>query len=138
MPRLSVWFVRLSLAYLALGFSLGALLLGNEGLASAPNLERILPVHIEILMLGWVMQLALGVAYWILPRYVKGLPRGNETTAWLSLICLNAGILLVTVNTISNIAWFAFLGRVLEAAGILAFLLVSWRRLRPSVTPAAG
>jgi hypothetical protein len=82
--------------------------------------------------MGWVMQLALGVAYWILPRFTKGLPRGNETITWLSLIFLNAGILMVALDTVFKIAFFVFLGRTLEAVGVLTFLWVAWRRVRPS------
>lgn len=137
MPRPSVWLIRASLICLAVGFTFGAGMLANEGLAVGIRLESLRPAHVEILLMGWVMQLALGVAYWILPRFTRGLPRGNATAAWLSMILLNAGILLVVLQPIFHDPWFALLGRVLEAAGILAFLLVSWRRLRPSATPAA-
>ena len=82
--------------------------------------------------MGWVMQLALGVAYWILPRFTKGLPRGNETITWLSLILLNAGILMVALDIVFKIAFFVFLGRTLEAVGVLTFLWVAWRQVRPS------
>jgi len=132
MPRLSVWFVRFSLAYLALGFTLGALMLGNEGLGVTPNLDSLLPAHIEMLMMGWMMQLALGVAYWILPRFTSGLPRGNEPVAWSSLILINAGILLIISGLIFDIAWFALIGRVTEAVSVLAFLWVAFRRVRSS------
>jgi hypothetical protein len=132
MPRLSAWFVRISLAYLALGFTLGALLLANEGMAFIPHLDRLLPAHIEILMMGWVMQLALGVAYWILPRFTQGLPRGNKAAAWMSLALINVGIFLVIVDALLKTAWFTLTGRFFEAISILVFLLVSWRRVRSS------
>ena len=132
MPRLSVWFIRASLVYLSIGFTFGAFLLANEGLSNNYYLDQILPVHMEFLLVGWVMQLALGVAYWILPRYVEGLPRGNETMAWLSLIFLNTGILMMTMNTVFNVTWFMLIGRVFEAVSALTFLLVAWRRVRPS------
>jgi hypothetical protein len=131
MPRLSVWFIRASLVYLAIGFTFGALMLANEGLAFSPHLDRLLPVHMEFLFVGWMLQLALGVAYWILPRNVKGLPRGNETLAWLSLILINSGILLMGLSKIFNVAWFVLLGRIFEAVSVLAFLWVAWRRVRP-------
>jgi heme/copper-type cytochrome/quinol oxidase subunit 1 len=132
MPRLSVWFIRASLLYLTIGFTFGALMLANEGFAMDLHIDQLLPAHMEFLLPGWIMQLALGVAYWILPRYVKGPPRGNDAMAWLSLIFLNTGILLVTINTFFPSAWFVVLGRVFEAVSILAFLLVSLRRVRPS------
>jgi hypothetical protein len=132
MPRLSGWFIRASLVYLAIGFTFGAIMLANEGLAFDPHLDQLLPVHMEFLLTGWMLQLALGVAYWILPRNVKGLPRGNETLAWLSMIFINAGILLAVMGVIFNVAWFMLPGRIFEAVSVPAFLLTVWRRVRPS------
>lgn len=69
MPRISLCFVRASLGYLALGFTLGALLLWNKGVAFAPFVWRLLPLHIEASLVGWVVQLVMGVAYWMFPRF---------------------------------------------------------------------
>ena len=132
MPRLSGWFIRASLVYLALGFSLGSLMLANEGLTINPSLGRFLPVHMEFLIIGWLFQLALGVAYWILPRNATGAPRGNEALAWSSLICINAGILSVAFSACFITDWIGFMGRILEALAILIFLLGAWRRVRSS------
>ncbi len=132
MPRLSAWFVRFSLIYLAVGFTLGSLMLANEGLSFSPDLNRILPAHIEILMVGWFLQLALGVAYWILPRNLQGLPRGNKFAAWAALVLVNTGIVLVGVSVLFNTSWLMAAGRIIEIIGILAFLSIAWRRLRSS------
>ncbi|NOZ73444.1 MAG: hypothetical protein GXP38_16340 [Chloroflexi bacterium] len=67
MPRLSTWFVRASLIYLALGVTLGGLLLAEKGIPFYPALWIALPVHMEFLLIGWMVQLAMGMAYWILP-----------------------------------------------------------------------
>lgn len=69
MPRPSVWFIRLALSYLLVGFTFACLLLSNKGLAYAPWLWRLLPAHIEILLVGWTAQLAMGVIFWIAPRF---------------------------------------------------------------------
>jgi hypothetical protein len=132
MPRPAVWFIRLSLVYLALGFTFGALILANKGVAFSPNPSAILPAHIEILLMGWLVQLALGVAYWILPRFTRGLPRGNKVMAWLVLIGLNAGIILAAIGGVVINAGLVVPGRILEAVCVMAFLLVAWRRVRPS------
>ncbi len=132
MPRASAWFVRVSLVYLAGGFSLGGMMLANEGWGFAPQINTFLPAHIEILMIGWVMQLALGVAYWILPRFTGGLPRGNKLAAWTCLILINLGILLVAGNVFLQVDWLALLGRLLEMISLLVFLSIMWRRVRSS------
>lgn len=65
MPRLSVWFVRASLLYLLAEVTFGALLLANKGIAYYPPIWNLFPIHIEFLLVGWLVQLALGVAFWI-------------------------------------------------------------------------
>ncbi len=132
MPRLSAWYVRASLIYLALGFTLGGLMLANEGRPLDPALGSYLPVHIEFLMVGWLGGLALGVAYWILPRFVSGLPRGDPRLAWLSFWLVNAGIWLVVAATLFLLPELTLPGRLLEAAGVATFVAGSWRRVRPS------
>ncbi len=132
MPRPSVWFIRFSLVYLALGFTFGALMLANKGVAFGPNPSALLPAHIEFLLMGWLVQLALGVAYWILPRFTSGLPRGNQAMAWSVLTGLNAGIMLAALGGIGHNAGLVLPGRILEAVSVMAFLLVVWRRVRPS------
>ena len=55
--------------YLALGMTVGALLLFHKGIPLHPALWRWLPPHLEFLLVGWTLQLAMGVAFWILPRF---------------------------------------------------------------------
>jgi heme/copper-type cytochrome/quinol oxidase subunit 1 len=57
-----------------------------------PFLWRLLPVHIEFLLFGWIVQLVLGVASWIFPRFWRS--RGNQTPAWISFGLLNLGVWL--------------------------------------------
>ncbi len=97
MPRLSVWYVRTALLHLAAGFTVGALLLFHKGLPLHPALWRLLPAHIELLLLGWTLNLALGMAYWILPRHKTGAPRGAAWPVWLSYGLLNGGLFAVCV-----------------------------------------
>lgn len=130
MPRLSVWFVRGALCYLAIGFTFGALLLANKGVAIHPLVWRLLPAHIEFLLFGWTVQLAFGVAFWILPRWQT--QRGDVRPAWLALVLLNAGIwLVVSVSWLAAPAWVLATGRVLEAGAMAAFAWHAWPRVKP-------
>ena len=136
MPRLSVWFVRTALLQLAVGFTIGALLLYNKGWPLNPALWRWLPVHIELLLLGWTLNLALGVAYWILPRFRSGPPRGAEWPVWLAYGLLNSGILAVCLAPwLSTPEWLAgsvvLLGRVAEALAAGIFAWQALPRIRP-------
>ena len=130
MPRLSTWFIKASLIYLATGFTLGALMLANKGLRFSPLAWRLLPVHIELLLTGWIVQLAMGVAFWILPRFQSS--RGDVRPAWAAFALLNGGLLLVAAGTLLGApGWIALAGRLAEVAAVAAFALNAWPRVKP-------
>lgn len=132
MPVLSQWGVRAAFAYLLLGFTVGALLLINKGMPLHPVIWSWLPAHIEFLLLGWVLQLTMAVAFWILPRHPRLGGRGNLTHARLAFLLLNLGIWLVVLATVGktgrSLLW---LGRAAELAGVLLFVRHAWLRVLP-------
>lgn len=131
MPLLSVWAIRASLIYLLLGFTFGQLMLVHKGLPFNPSLWRLLPAHIEFLLVGWMGQLALGVAHWIIPRF-RGGDFGRPALARWSLVMLNAGVLMAGLAPlVSAPPAVRLLGRVLEAAAAMTFALYIWPRIRP-------
>jgi hypothetical protein len=130
MPRLSVYYIRASLIYLLLGFTFGGLLLLNKGLMLSPAIWRLLPVHIEFDLMGWLVQLAMGVAFWILPRFSKGPLRGNERLSWVAFFLINSGILLVALDGLTEIQWLAVIGRAMELLALALFALGNWRRIK--------
>ncbi|MBM3271489.1 MAG: hypothetical protein FJZ01_27955 [Candidatus Sericytochromatia bacterium] len=127
MPRYSVIAVRLALIHLMVGSALGALLLAAKGvpaLALPPALAAaIVASHAPQLLFGWTALLAFGVAFWILPRFMQGPPRGREWPAWVALVALNAGVLA------SFAGWF-HLAHGLLALGCAAFALHAVPRVR--------
>jgi hypothetical protein len=130
MPRASCWFIRAALIYLLLGFTFGALLLWNKGAPLAPQLWLLLPAHIEFLLLGWTVQLALGVAYWILPRFQTS--RGNTAPVWSAFVLLNLGVWLVSLAPFApQLAFLDLAGRSAECAAALAFAFHAWPRIKP-------
>jgi hypothetical protein len=131
MPRLSVWFVRCSLLYLLLGFTIGGLMLAHKGLPFAAGMWSLLGAHVEFLLLGWMAQLAMGVAFWILPRFGTGVPRGNELLIWIAFVALNLGIWMAALQSYHMQSWLALTGRTLEAVSIFLFVFGSWQRVKP-------
>lgn len=131
MPRLSIWFIRSALLHLLLGFTLGALMLSNKGMSIHPLLWRLLPAHVEFLLVGWTVQLVLGVGFWILPRFLGS--RGNVKAAWAAFGLLNLGVWLVAVGaTLAATPVVLLLGRVAEAGAAAAFVVHAWPRVKPA------
>lgn len=130
MPPLSTYYVRLAFFHLACGFTIGALMLANKGVPFASWLWRLRPAHIELLILGWFVQFAFGVAFWITPRFWEEPVRGNVTGAWVALFLLNGGVWLVAIGTAMrwSSTWL-LAGRLLEAAAAVAFGLHLWPRI---------
>ena len=129
MPRQTVWFIRASLIYLLVGLSMGALILAQKGRPYDASVWLLLPLHMEFLLAGWLLQLVLGMAFWIFPRFGVGAPRGRENAIWVSFVLLNLGILLVAAQLWVPLA--LLVGRLAEAAGLLIYIAGSWGRVKP-------
>lgn len=137
MPRLSIWLIRAALIHLLLGFTIGALLLAHKGMPFSPQLWRLLPAHMEFLLLGWTLQLALGVAFWILPRFYTERP--HAWLVWITLLLLNSGVLLVAIAPFVATAWpFTLVGRLAEVGGVVAFVLHAWPRVKAMTLEGAS
>jgi cbb3-type cytochrome oxidase subunit 1 len=131
LPKLSVWFVRTALVYLAVGFTVGAVLLAAPGLQLGVPAARLRPVHIEFMLTGWMVQLALGVAFWILPRFRTGTERGPEEIAWLSYGLLNIGVMVAAVGAIMGLPPVVpLIGHAAQGLAAGAFALHSWPRVK--------
>ena len=134
-PRLMLWATRAGLLYIALGITFGSLILFQKGVSYAPDVWRLLPAHMDLMFLGGMTQFVFGIVFGIFPRFRTEPRRGNEKLAWAALILLNLGVWLSAFSLyLGTLAGDALLlGRVLEAAGVLAFLLHIWPRVMPVV-----
>lgn len=129
MPRLSLWFVRASLLYLLFGFAFGALILAQKGISYFPSVWNLFPIHMEFLLVGWLIQLAMGVGFWIFPRFSDRPPRGNEQFISIAFGLINAGILLTSLQI-----WIPstlLVGRILEVTATVVYVLGLWGRVKP-------
>lgn len=134
MPPLSVWMVRAALLHLGIGFTFGALMLLDKAIQIDPDVWRLWSIHVELTLIGWVIQLAMGVAFWIMPRFAR-LPNryGRRTSfAWAAFVLLNAGVLAVSAGT-----WWPSLdaltvaGRAAEFGAVGLFVAHLWPRIKP-------
>jgi hypothetical protein len=128
MPRVSAWFIRASLCHLVAGFSIGALLLASKGVRLGFDPWALRPLHIEMLLVGWMIQLVMGVAIWIFPRFVlRRAPRRSTVTAWAALALINIGVLFVACGERLLAA-----GRLAEIGAAASFAIHLWGRVSPA------
>jgi hypothetical protein len=90
---------------------------------------RLFPLHQEALLVGWLLNLAMGTAYWILPRVQHS--RGPEAPVWAALALLNGGVAAVAVATVvpESASALVLAGRSGELTAALLFAGSSWRRI---------
>jgi hypothetical protein len=147
MPLTTRVYVKVSIVYLALGAVLGALLLINGWLPLGSAIYYLKPAHVQFLVVGWLTQLILGVAWWLFPPlafrlrgqdYPRGqAQRGSEPLFWVTFALLNAGVLLYALGeplyTRTGSGLFgglvALSGLCLLAAAV-AFVVNMWARVR--------
>jgi len=127
LPRPSAWFVRTALVYQVLGFGLGA-----YALAGGPwptGSISLVEAHVTTVLMGFALQLAMGVAYAVLPRR-RG-SRGDPRLAWVAYGLVNAGILCAVVPSMAPGQWaWRALGQLAIVGGAGLFSAAVWRRAR--------
>lgn len=127
MPRVSAWLVRISLCHLVVGFSIGTVLLTSKGVRLGFDPWALRPLHIEMLLVGWMIQLVMGVAIWIFPRFVlRRAPRRSTVTAWAAFALINVGVLLAGCGGSLLAA-----GRFAEIGAAASFAAHLWGRVSP-------
>jgi hypothetical protein len=136
MTDYSKWACRIALIYMVIGFTIGAMMLADKGFILFPRIVVYLPVHYEFLLMGWILNMAFGVAYWMFPRFTPketGMrSRGFVRAAWIGLFLLNAGILIFASTIVFSLSsQWQILGRLLEASGVVAFAINAIPRVKP-------
>ncbi len=150
MPLASRVSVKASIIYLVIGASLGAILLINRWMPLGSGIYALRASHVEFLVVGWLTQLIIGVAWWLFPPLAIGqrddapvplrrgqAQRGSEPLFWATLTCLNIGIMLQALfeplHIWTQIGLFDVLasssGLLLLTAAVL-FVVNLWGRVR--------
>ena len=128
--------IRTALLWLAIGYSVGGLVLLNKGIPLLPWLWTLRSAHIHMLLVGWTVQLACGVAFWILPRLDARGTRGNERLVWGCYAALNSAVVLGALHDplVALVAWpgwaalLVLMGLLYGLAATL-FVMHAWPRV---------
>lgn len=137
MPRASIWLIRMALLHLLSGALLGAIYLAWKATGTGGWVVSHRPVHVEQMLVGFMVQFIFGVGYWILPRTEAAERTRTGPLIWAVFGLINLGVLLVA-GTAAHPEWQAvtFAGRMCETAAVVLFVLHAWHRQRP-YTPKA-
>lgn len=140
MDRLNTIMVRASFAWLMAGVVLGGLMLIDRAIPGAWR-RWLQPTHGPLLVVGWFLQFALGIAYWLLPRRrTPDRPLGyDERLAFWAVAALNLGLLLRTLAEPAERAggngnWtmpILIASAALQVGAIAVFILQLWPRVAP-------
>jgi hypothetical protein len=140
MDPLSSVMLRAALTWLLAGFVIGAAMLAHRAVPGQWRLWMA-PTHAHILFVGWFLQFAVGVAYWLLPRRRSTeRPLGyRERAAYLAFVALNPGLVLRIIAEpaeragLANDVTLALLGAsaLLQVAATLVFVIQLWPRVGP-------
>ncbi len=137
MPRLTRWFIRTAMAYLAAALVL-ALVLALPDSIGQPGFMRFMnPAYFHLFMVGWVTQMIFGVIHWLFPIVSRARPRGDERIGWASYALLNAGLLLRVLGEPltglypdSGVGWLLAVSALLQWLAAVLFVVLAWPRVK--------
>ncbi len=131
MPKLSVWLIRCALLHLLIGSLLGTVMLLTKAGATMPGwVLRGWGVHAELVLVGWMVQLTIGVAYWILPKFPRRPVRGPSWPVVAALVLLNAGVVAAGLASLQGWRELVVVARFAELAAVMSFALSTWPRVK--------
>lgn len=138
MDRFTIVMVKASLAWMLAGFVIGGLMLVDRVMPGDWR-SWLQPTHGHMLFVGWFVQFAVGIAYWLLPRKRRPeLPVGyRETPAFIGWGMLNAGLLLRLIgepmertgNDGALSITILALSAILQVAAVIVFISQLWPRI---------
>jgi len=135
MPPLSRWFIKAGFVSLGLALVFELLQLRPaDTLTQLPDVAIHLAA-IHLLTVGWLLQVIIGVAFWMFPRHPTSPPRGDARYGWWAFGLLNAGLLLRLVGEpwrlgFSGPAWPLVAAGLFQLSGVASALTLLWPRIR--------
>lgn len=137
MPKLTRWFLKLSLVSFILAVLLGMLLAARVPLNLPGIISTLSPVYFHLFMFGWVTQLIFGIVFWMFPKYSRLQPRGSDTLGWVVFWLLNAGLSMRVIaepaqalNPSLLWGWVLAASAVLQWLAGMFFVVNTWGRVK--------
>jgi cbb3-type cytochrome oxidase subunit 1 len=130
MPTITRYFIKAAMLYFGAGLLTGFLISARSLFNLPAALTAMTPTYLHMLVVGWITQLIIGVAYWMFPKFSKESPRGDERVGWVIFILLNIGLVLRIIGEPLNIGWMLPLSAILQFFAVWLFIIVVWPRVK--------
>ena len=133
MKSISVTIIRIALVWLLVGTTTGTWMLLNRAGVVGAGIWIFRPSHIDTMLLGFMIQFALGVALWILPRARHAANRKPANDGWAAAL-FNVGLVLRIVASMSGPSAASqssfYIGTGILAAGLGLLVWKLWPRIQ--------
>ncbi|MDB4887351.1 MAG: cytochrome c oxidase subunit [Gemmatimonadetes bacterium] len=131
-------YIKTAILFLAVGLLIGGwMLVRRELYGLYPNAYEV-SAHTHALLVGFVMEMILGVALWLFPRPSKEdlrySPRTAEWAYWVLTLATGSRVLgeLARPHVESRaLRWVVVFAGLAQAFGLLLFFQTMWTRIRP-------
>jgi hypothetical protein len=144
MPTEVRWFVRTSLLCLILSMIVGTAYFAWAPLTDEPPPGFVMPLHIHLGTVGWLVNMVMGVALWMFPMipgsFAVGRARYSRPRVVAAYCLINGGLVLRFVAEPMGLLWLAAISGASQTAGVLLCVSCLWPRIRsvqPPTTPEA-
>lgn len=137
MPKFSQISIRAALLYLVIGGSVGGILLVSKAFGVWPWIWYWRTAHIHAMLVGWLLNLIFGVAFWILPRLDANGWRGSPWLVWSASALLHIALAVLVWASIWPWSAAIFIASGLECAAAIAMAWHCWPRLQPLIIESA-
>lgn len=130
-------YIKTAIAFLAVGLAIGVWMLVRRELYGIYATAFESSAHTHALLVGFVMEMILGVALWLFPRPEKGNVRYSpgvaEAAYWFITVgtaARVAGELAHPTTASITVRWGIVLGGLAQTTGLLLFFYTMWPRIR--------
>jgi heme/copper-type cytochrome/quinol oxidase subunit 1 len=131
-------FIKTAIGFLALGLGIGLWLLVRREMSGQHPSAYETSAHTHALLVGFVLEMILGVALWLFPRPDRADTRYRPALVGLAYWALTLGTLARVVAELLRphsafvaLRWAIIAGGVAQVTAVLLFFYTMWSRIRP-------
>lgn len=131
-------YIKTALVFFVMGLTLGGWITFLQ-VTGKPIAHSLISVHTHLLLVGFMIMLIMGVAYWMFPRPAKDDYRYSPDLAAINYWFLTVGVILRSVSELvaSANSWRGFIiiaaaGTLFQIIGGFIFAYNIWTRIRPT------